>query len=335
MAAFLTSRASSGKRGRIKGALLASECQGLQMGGESGFETRLNAVGVRVGEALDRLLGSAPSQGEIIRPPRLLAAMRHAVLNGGKRLRPFLTIETAAMFGLSEEKAMRVACAIELVHCYSLVHDDLPAMDNDDLRRGQPTVHKAFDEATAILSGDALLTLAFDVMSGPLTRLDGDVRCKLTAGLARASGVGGMAGGQMLDLEAEAARAPLAQADISRLQAMKTGALLQFAAEAGAIAANATQDEQQAVSRFALSLGAAFQIADDLLDAEGDASKLGKAASKDAGRNKATLVAALGVEGARKACAQYVESGLAALEVFGERANVLAAALRFTAARDH
>lgn len=305
------------------------------MGGETGFETRLRELGMRVGEALNKLLGSAPMQGEIVRPPRLLAAMRHATLNGGKRLRPFLTIETAAMFGLGETQAMRAACAIELVHCYSLVHDDLPAMDNDDMRRGLPTVHKAFDEATAILAGDALLTLAFDVMCDPLTHESADVRCALTSGLARASGLGGMAGGQMLDLEAEGTQAPLAHADIKRLQAMKTGALLRFSAEAGAIAANATRDERLAISRYGAALGAAFQIADDLLDAEGDASKLGKAASKDAGRNKATLVAVLGVEGARKACAQHVEDGLTALEGFGQQAHMLAEALRFTAARDH
>lgn len=304
------------------------------MGGETGFETRLRELGMRVGEALEKLLGSAPMQGEIIRPARLLAAMRHATLNGGKRLRPFLTIETASMFGLGETQAMRAACAIELVHCYSLVHDDLPAMDNDDMRRGQPTVHKAFDEATAILAGDALLTLAFDVMADPLTHHDAEIRCVLTGGLARASGLGGMAGGQMLDLEAEAAQAPPEQAQVVRLQAMKTGALLRFAVEAGAIAAKASSHERLAVSRYGAALGAAFQIADDLLDAEGDASKLGKAASKDAGRNKATLIAALGMERARKICAQHVDEGLAALECFGPRAHMLASALRFTAARD-
>ncbi|MEN9709040.1 MAG: hypothetical protein RIQ68_1448, partial [Pseudomonadota bacterium] len=173
------------------------------------FEARLSAVGQAVGERLSSLLGEQSLTGEIMRTPRLLAAMRHGSLNGGKRLRPFLTVEAARLCGFEGEGAWRAGCAVELIHCYSLVHDDLPAMDDDDLRRGQPTVHKAFDEATAILAGDALLTLAFDVMADPATHPDPQVRADLVLGLARASGVGGMAGGQMFDLAAEAAAAPL------------------------------------------------------------------------------------------------------------------------------
>ena len=192
---------------------------------DAAFAARLKQVGGEVEGMLGRLLAETPSPGEIERPARLLAAMRHGVLGGGKRLRPFLVIETARALGRAGEGPLRVGAAIELLHCYSLIHDDLPAMDDDDLRRGRPTVHKAFDEATAILAGDALLTLAFDVMGDPPTHPDGATRAALCVGLARAAGLGGMAGGQMLDLAAESAAAPLAGPSIERLQAMKTGSL--------------------------------------------------------------------------------------------------------------
>lgn len=299
------------------------------------FTRTLQATGASLESRLDALLAAPALAQEITRPPRLLAAMRHAALDGGKRLRPFLTVETARMLGYEAPGVWRAACAIELVHCYSLVHDDLPAMDNDDLRRGRPTVHRAFDEATAILAGDALLTLAFDVMADPETHADPAVRCALVTGLARASGLGGMAGGQMLDLQAETASAPLDRAAITALQAMKTGALLRFAVQAGAICAAATPQQAAALGRYGAALGATFQIADDLLDAAGDAVRLGKAAGKDAARNKATLVAALGVAGARQLCAHYLEEALAALSIFAPRAASLEQAVRFAAARDH
>ncbi len=297
------------------------------------FEARLQAVGTAVGGQLAALLGDAPLSGEIARAPRLLASMRHGTLNGGKRLRPFLTIEAARLCGFEGEGALRAGCAVELIHCYSLVHDDLPAMDDDDLRRGQPTVHKAFDEATAILAGDSLLTLAFDVMADPATHPDPAVRCDLVLGLSRASGVGGMAGGQMFDLAAEAADAPLTLEEIARLQAMKTGALLRYAVEAGAIVAGANSQARMRLVAYGKALGAAFQVADDILDAESTSDALGKKAGKDAGRNKATLVQVLGLEGAKRRRDELAQEAEAALAAFGPSADILIEAARFTAAR--
>jgi len=299
------------------------------------FTRRLTAGAESVEAMLDALLAPGTLDGEITRPARLVDAMRHGALGGGKRLRPFLAMETAEMLGFPREKALRAACAIELVHCYSLVHDDLPAMDDDDLRRGRPTVHKAFDEATAILAGDGLLTLAFDVMAAVETHPDPSVRADLVLGLARASGLGGMVGGQMLDLAAESSVQPLTPAQVGQLQAMKTGAILKFSADCGAILAGASQEERRRISAYGTALGAAFQIADDILDAEGDAKLLGKKAGKDADRNKATLVSALGIEGARKACDEQVAAAGAALAPFGERAEILIHAARFTASRSH
>ena len=293
------------------------------------------AVAGDVEAELDRLLGPDALSGETTRPPRLLAAMRHAALGGGKRLRPFLLIESARLFGAGGAGVLRAACALEMVHCYSLVHDDLPAMDDDDLRRGQPTVHKAFDEATAILAGDALLTYAFDVMGDIATHADATVRAKLVVALARASGLGGMAGGQMLDLEAEEAREPHTRNAIETLQAMKTGALIRFASEAGAIIGGATGEQFKALSEYGRTLGAAFQIADDILDAEGDAQKLGKAAAKDADRNKATLVAALGLDEAKRLCNELAACACDALASFGEGGETLRALAGFTVTRDH
>ena len=195
------------------------------------FAEILTTRSIAVNTALDGLLTQAVQAGEIQRPERLIAAMRHGVLNGGKRLRPFLMIESAALFGVAPEQAMRAACALECLHCYSLVHDDLPAMDNDDLRRGQPTVHKAYDDATAILAGDALLTLAFDLVTDTACHPDSAVRCELASLLARASGAGVMIGGQMLAIAAESGNPD--EQEIRTLQAMKTGALIRFACEAG------------------------------------------------------------------------------------------------------
>ncbi len=297
------------------------------------FETRLQAVARDVAAMLGELLDEKPLPGEIARPARLVAAMRHGALNGGKRLRPFLTVETARLFGVEGRGVLRAACAVELVHCYSLVHDDLPAMDDDDLRRGQPTVHRAFDEATAILAGDSLLTLAFDVMADEATHPDPCVRAALVVGLARASGLGGMAGGQMFDLAAEASAEPHRVEDIIRLQAMKTGALLRFAVEAGAIIAGASTEQTMQLVAYGRALGAAFQVADDILDAESNEEALGKKVGKDADRNKATLINAIGLEAAKARRDDLAAEAQQALAGFGEGAYILAQAARFTAAR--
>ncbi|HEY8137964.1 MAG TPA: polyprenyl synthetase family protein, partial [Methylocystis sp.] len=233
------------------------------------FIPRLESAAGATETALDALLAPAALEGEISRPARLLEAMRYATLGGGKRLRPFLVIESARLFGVAGEGPLRTACALEMIHCYSLVHDDLPAMDDDDLRRGRPTAHKAFDEATAILAGDGLLTYAFDVLADPATHADPAIRAALVLALARAAGHGGMVGGQALDLAAETAGRPLAQDEILTLQAMKTGALLRFAVDAGAILGKADAAQARALSRYGSALGAAFQVADDILDAAG------------------------------------------------------------------
>jgi len=301
------------------------------------FAARLNAAATETERLLDRLLSAAPADGEIARPHRVIEAMRYASLGGGKRLRPFLTVETAMLFGVRREHALMAGAAIELVHCYSLVHDDLPAMDDDDLRRGRPTVHKAFDEATAILAGDGLLTFAFDVLARPDTHPDAAVRIALVTGLARNAGLGGMVGGQMLDLAAEGRfgrnDTPQGEQDVLRLQAMKTGAILRFCCDAGAILGNASQAKRNAVSRYGQAIGQAFQIADDLLDVESDTATLGKAAGKDAAHGKATLVDLLGRDGARARLAQLVAEAEQALAPFGADAAILKDAARFVAER--
>src|SRR5262249_8838969 len=238
-----------------------------------------------VGEGLPILVGD-PMRGPL-GAPRLAEAMRYAALGGGKRFRPFLVIEAAALFNVPHTEALDTAAAIECVHCYSLVHDDLPAMDNDDLRRGRPTVHKAFDEATAILAGDALLTFAFEILGRATTHADPLVRAELVLGLARASGWQRMAGGQMLDLEA--AGVPHDADGIAKIQALKTGALIEFSVEAGALLGRAATAEQQSLRAYARAIGLAFQVADDLLDAEGTSVEVGKATGKDASAGKATF----------------------------------------------
>ena len=299
------------------------------------FNARLTATAADTETLLGRLVADAPLAGEIARPARLLGAMRHALLGGGKRLRPFLVVESAALFGVPRAGALMAGAALECIHCYSLAHDDLPAMDNDDLRRGRPTVHKAFDEATAILAGDALLTLAFDVAAREEVHRNAGVRAALVLELARAAGLGGMAGGQMLDLAAEGrfGGAPLGQKEIATMQAMKTGALLRFACRAGAILGEAKAPELACLDRYGVALGQAFQIADDILDVESDAATLGKAAGKDAAAGKATLVAVLGVRGARKRLGELVAEAEAALAPFAAKADILRAAARFTAER--
>lgn len=296
------------------------------------FEDMLARHAAVVGDTLDRLLGGRPLPGEIARPSRLLAAMRHGVLNGGKRLRPFLVLEGAALFDADREAALRVAAALECVHCYSLVHDDLPAMDDDDLRRGQPTVHRAFDEATGILAGDSLLTLAFDILADEATALPAERKVALVLGLARAAGLGGMAGGQALDLQAE--REKPDEAGIVRLQAMKTGALIRYACEAGAIIAGAPAADRDRLAEFGSAIGLAFQLADDLLDVTADAGAMGKATGKDAAAGKATLVSLHGADWARRQLGGLVGQANELLEPYGARADMLRAAAVFVASRE-
>jgi farnesyl diphosphate synthase len=299
------------------------------------FASRLADVGAEVETALEVLLTPDVRRGELARPERLLSAMRYGVLGGGKRLRPFLAIESARALGMTGASPLRVGTAIECVHGYSLIHDDLPAMDNDDLRRGRPTVHRAFDEATAILAGDALLTIAFEAMADPAIHPNGQIRAALCLGLARASGLGGMAGGQMLDIAAESAAAPLSVKDIHLLQGMKTGALLRFSVEAGAILADANAERRAALVSYGEAIGAAFQVADDILDAESTDEALGKRAGKDAERNKATFVSVHGLQRARALLEGLVEQALAALEKaeLGAEGDTMRAAARFVAER--
>lgn len=295
------------------------------------FVQRLEASAQRIEDHLKVLLDESGASAE----GRLAGAMRHAVLAGGKRFRPFLVIESAALFGAEQRAALNAAAAIECVHCYSLVHDDLPCMDDDDLRRGQPTVHKAYDEWTAVLTGDALLTFAFEILARPTTDRDADVRANLVLALAKAAGARGMVDGQMLDMEADKRDTP-ARATIEHvrhLQALKTGALIACACEAGALLGRATDTERAALRRFGEHLGFAFQIADDLLDAEGNAEAVGKATGKDDARGKATLVKLLGIDDARACLEKAEREAIEALHLFGERAATLIEAARFAALR--
>ena len=302
------------------------------------FQDRLNQVAKDAEGLLDRLLGKALAGDELARPARLLDAMRYVSLGAGKRFRPFLVVESASLFGVPREQALMAGVALECVHCYSLVHDDLPAMDNDDLRRGQPTAHKAFDEATAILAGDGLLTFAFDILARPETHPSPAVRIDLVLALARAAGLGGMVGGQMLDLAAEGrfdrgVPQRLAEPEVATLQAMKTGALLRFACRAGAILGQASAPQRDALDRYGAAVGKAFQIADDLLDVEGDPALVGKQTGKDAEAGKATIVGLLGPEGAKARLRMLVAEAEAALAPFGAAADVLVAGARFVADR--
>jgi farnesyl diphosphate synthase len=262
---------------------------------------------------------------------RLIEAMRYAALGGGKRMRGFLVIECASLFSVSSTCAARVAASVEMLHAYSLVHDDLPAMDNDDMRRGKPSTHRAFDEATAILAGDALQTRAFEVLAEPDTHSDAMARCELVAALGAASGSRGMAGGQMIDMVAE--RQPLDGHGVARLQALKTGRLIQYSAEAGAILGRASHHQRHLLAAYGRDLGAAFQIADDLLDVEGDASEIGKTAGKDAASGKATMVSVLGLERAKAHAKMLAEQAAAHLESFGPRAANLAGLAAFVVTR--
>jgi farnesyl diphosphate synthase len=298
------------------------------------FQARLTHVADATERMLDQLLSDKALPGETFRPAGFIGAMRYASLGGGKRLRPFLLVESARLFGIESEGVLRAAAALEMIHCYSLVHDDLPALDNDDLRRGRPTTHKAYDEATAILVGDALLTYAFDVTADPATDPDPAIRAALVLALARAAGIGNMVGGQVMDLEAETATETHAADYVIQLQSMKTGALLHYAVEAGAIFARADAKARAALSHYGKAIGAAFQVADDILDVEADEEALGKRAGKDAGRNKATLVASLGLKAARKRRDALAQEAIAALSMFpDDKAAILKEAAHFAVAR--
>ena len=259
---------------------------------------------------------------------RVAEAMRYAVFAGGKRLRPFLVLEGAALFGAPAEGARRAAAAIEALHTYSLVHDDLPCMDDDDLRRGRPTTHRAFDEATAVLAGDALLTLAFEVLAAPATHDSAEVRMRLVTRLAQAGGVDGMIGGQMVDMlapqHAQEGRGYGAD-EVALMQRMKTGALFEFSCGSGAILAQAGADAEARMRAYAHDFGFAFQISDDLLDALGDAATAGKAVGKDAEQGKATLVSLWGVDRARDEAGRLAERAAATLDGFGREADALRA----------
>jgi farnesyl diphosphate synthase len=292
------------------------------------FLAELERIAGTVEQRLGALLAneSTPPGGA-----ELGQAMRYAALGGGKRLRPFLLIQSARLFRVDEAQALDAACALECVHCYSLVHDDLPAMDDDAVRRGRPTLHVAFGEATAILAGDSLLTLAFEILSAPTTNGDGATRAALVHLLAKASGWRGMALGQALDLSAE--RHPFSSDQTVAMQTLKTGALFRFACEAGAVLGQADDRGRAALTTYARAFGQAFQLADDLLDAQGDAGAVGKAVAKDAGRGKATLVALLGIEGANARLAGLVAEAEDALSPFGGEAALLIEAARFIAER--
>jgi farnesyl diphosphate synthase len=301
------------------------------------FRQRLEGVAADIERLLAELLGDTPLKDERARPQRLMDAMRYVSLAGGKRLRPFLVVETAALLKAPRERALMAGAALEFVHCYSLAHDDLPAMDNDDLRRGRPTAHKAFDEATAILAGDGLLTLAFDILARPETHPNPAVRAELVLALARMAGLGGMVGGQMLDLAAEGrfdgTVKTLDAAHVKLLQSMKTGALLRFGCLAGAMLGEANATQREALDRYGSVLGEAFQIADDLLDVEGDAATVGKATGKDAAAGKGTFVTVLGLDGAKTRLKTLVGEAEQALAPFGRDGEVLKMAARFVAER--
>lgn len=294
------------------------------------FKDHLAATAHEVETLLDQLL--APPTGLVEGEAVLWDAMRYATLGGGKRLRAFLAVESASMFDVDRIGALRAGASVECLHAYSLAHDDLPAMDDDDLRRGKPTTHKAFDEAIAILAGDSLQTMAFDILADPATHPDGEVRSELCLGLARAAGGIGMVGGQMIDIAAETAAEPFNLPTITRLQALKTGALIRISAEAGAILAK-DPDARKSLAKYAQHLGLAFQIRDDLLDVEGDEDVTGKRLQKDAVAGKATFVSILGIEGARKAAQDEVDAANGALDAFGNRANGLRDAAKFAVNR--
>ncbi len=287
----------------------------------------LDAIGTAMDQRFDRLL-PVPGDGR----DRLYQGMRHAAIGGGKRMRPLLVVAACDLFNVDRERALRVALAIECVHCYSLIHDDLPCMDDDDLRRGKPTVHKAYDEATAVLAGDSLHALAFEILADPATHADPSARAELVLELARASGPSGMAGGQMMDLAA--AEDDFDLTATTRLQQLKTGALIGFCLEAGAIMGRIPDDRRTPLRGYAHDLGLAFQIADDLLDVEGSSDKTGKAVHKDAAAGKSTFVSLLGVDRARTQAGMLIDQAIDHLHSYGSEADLLRAIARFAIERD-
>jgi farnesyl diphosphate synthase len=288
----------------------------------------MRRVAVEIDRLFDALLPVPPDPSA-----RLYEAMRHAAMGGGKRLRPLLVAASATLFGVPAVQSLRAGLAVECLHVQSLIHDDLPCMDDDDLRRGKPTVHRAFDEATAVLAGDALMALAFEILSSADTHPNAGVRAELVLELARAVGGGGMAGGQMLDICAGDAALDLK--GVIRLQRLKTGALIGWCVEAGAILGGAAPEQRTRLRGYAQCVGLAFQIADDLLDAGGDEAKVGKKVGKDAAQGKRSFVTLLGVERARQQAEMLAEQAMEHVSPFGERAAILAAIARFAVERDH
>jgi len=286
-----------------------------------------------VDKALDDFLTRQRLSGPAPVPEHLIAAMRHGTLNGGKRLRPLLVMQSAEIFSLTPEQVIQVAMAVEMVHCYSLIHDDLPAMDDDDFRRGQPSVHKAFDEATAILAGDALLTHAFEVLADPLSHNDPRVCTRLIIELARGAGAGGMAGGQARDLMGEKNSPP--DSEIALIQKMKTGAVIRAAVRMGAVLGGANDDQLAALTIYGEQAGRAFQLADDILDLTATSEQMGKKTGKDAAQQKPTLVARIGLEAARRHLGETIHHAISALMMFGPEADGLRATAKYFAEREN
>ena len=298
------------------------------------MDSLLHETSDLINSALSDYLGRDALSGEHHRPPNLLSAMRHGVLNGGKRLRPFLLIRVASLFDVSVSVCLPTACALELVHCYSLIHDDLPAMDDDDLRRGSPTVHKLYGEADAILAGDALLTLSFDILSRPEAHPDSSIRLSLIRCLSRASGIGGMVGGQSLDMASES-DSDLGESDILRLQAMKTGGLIRFACEAGGILGGASESELSSLIKFGELCGLAYQLSDDLLDITASEEVMGKRVLKDKDRNKGNLLTLYGESESHDRLHQLSMDAKKTLDIFDTRAAPLIEIIDFIISRTH